>query len=344
MDQADVVIVTALEEEYAAVKRAADPTVSAGSGVATWEERNGDLPYSLGQYVSTNGESFIVALAWQTRMGGRTAGPIAGALLERLEPSLLAMCGVCAGNPAVVALGDVVVAEMTYAYDEGKRTAGGFLADHRQLTLPDRQIRLARGLSSQGLPSHGLATEEEAKIWFLERLANGQEPRDHPARQRYFRRGQWQAWPEKMEKDGLIAWAGSQWELTDKGRTFISRTMYYDVDGPDQLPFEVVVGPIASGDVVVKDGITWERLKADVRTVAGLEMEAATIATAAYQKGRSWLVVKGIMDHADPRKDDRYKRFAARASAEVLFALLERFVPLASGHRARRMSLNGQVC
>ena len=32
------------------------------------------------------------------------------------------------------------------------------------------------------------------------------------------------------------------------------------------------------------------------------------------------------MDHADINKDDRYKRFAARASAEVLFALLDDLV------------------
>jgi hypothetical protein len=33
------------------------------------------------------------------------------------------------------------------------------------------------------------------------------------------------------------------------------------------------------------------------------------------------------MDHADADKDDRYQRFAARASAEVLVALLDRLVP-----------------
>jgi len=32
--------------------------------------------------------------------------------------------------------------------------------------------------------------------------------------------------------------------------------------------------------------------------------------------------MKGVMDHADPRKDDRFKPFAARASAEALRAFL----------------------
>ncbi len=73
-------------------------------------------------------------------------------------------------------------------------------------------------------------------------------------------------------------------------------------------------------------GEAWARLSAmGVRTVTGLDMEAATIATVAETQGvPDWLVVKGVMDHADPAKDDRYKRFAARASAEVLYALLDR--------------------
>jgi hypothetical protein len=40
-----------------------------------------------------------------------------------------------------------------------------------------------------------------------------------------------------------------------------------------------------------------------------------------------WIVAKGVMDHADFAKDDRYKEFAARASAEVLYALLSRLLP-----------------
>jgi hypothetical protein len=36
-----------------------------------------------------------------------------------------------------------------------------------------------------------------------------------------------------------------------------------------------------------------------------------------------WVVVKGVMDYADPNKDDRIKPFAARASAEVLLRLLQ---------------------
>jgi hypothetical protein len=126
----------------------------------------------------------------------------------------------------------------------------------------------------------------------------------------------------------LIERSGRGWALTDEGRRFIEQRLYDDVDGPDTLPFAVKVAPMASGSAVVKDGLTWAQLShMGVRMVAALEMEAATVATVARQQQiPHWLVVKGVMDHADPRKDDRYKRFAARTSAEVLYALLTRLI------------------
>ncbi|WP_400768710.1 hypothetical protein [Methylosinus sporium] len=61
-----------------------------------------------------------------------------------------------------------------------------------------------------------------------------------------------------------------------------------------------------------------------VRSVVALEMEAASIGEVARSNGvAEWMVVKGVMDYADPNKDDRYKPFAARASAEVLVRFLE---------------------
>src|SRR5262249_31623392 len=120
---------------------------------------------------------------------------------------------------------------------------------------------------------------------------------------------------------------------TSAGRDAVDQALVYDLDTPATLPFAIHVGPIASGNVVVKDGLTWEKLKKwGVRSVLALEMEAAAIGWAAQSAGTpQWVVVKGVMDHADPSKDDRYKRFAARASTEVLLRLV---VPLLSEYGA----------
>jgi hypothetical protein len=84
---------------------------------------------------------------------------------------------------------------------------------------------------------------------------------------------------------------------------------------------------MASGSAVITDPAEWGRLRRmGVRSITAIEMEAATIATVADDRGLPWLVAKGVMDHADADKEDRYKRFAARASAQVMFALLERLI------------------
>jgi hypothetical protein len=107
----------------------------------------------------------------------------------------------------------------------------------------------------------------------------------------------------------------------------VQRRLYDDVDGPQQLPFRVLAAPMASGSAVIADPDVWGRLRTmGMRKITAVEMEAATIATVAHEGGLAWLVAKGVMDHADTRKDDRYKQFAARASAQVMFALLERLV------------------
>ncbi len=328
MTSVDVLIVTALPEEYDAA-RAAGLQFTAGSS-AEWRkhDQTRSAPYETLQIPSTAGKPLTIALARPTRMGGRSTAPVTTALAERLNPQCLAMSGVCAGNPDAVALGDVVIAEMTYEYDEGKRAADDFVGDHRHLLLDDTWVRAAQEFSPHDLPSYGPITRDEATVWFLERLLAGDEPRSHPARPRYFPDGTWRTWPAEMQTEGLIERSGQGWALTDDGRRFIQQRMYDDVDGPDRLPFSVKVAPMASGSAVVKDGLTWAHLaQMGVRTVAALEMEAATVATVARQQQiRFWLVVKGVMDHADPRKDDRYKRFAARASAEVLYALVTRLV------------------
>jgi hypothetical protein len=63
------------------------------------------------------------------------------------------------------------------------------------------------------------------------------------------------------------------------------------------------------------------------RRIAAMEMEAAAIASVAHQyEVPHWLVAKGVMDGAELDRDDRFKEFAARASAEVLFDLLGRLL------------------
>jgi nucleoside phosphorylase len=321
----DVLIVTGLQMEFEAACNVGLSKGANSPGVTSWEERDSGTPapYVIGDYISQDGASMRIALAHADRMSGRPVAFLAAWLVQRLSPRCLAMCGACAGNPDDVALGDVIVAELTYQYDEGKRTKKGFQGDHRQTPLRDqRWLRLLRNLKSKGLPSHGTPSASDAELWLLEQIYAGRNAKMHPARKGYFSDAVWEKRVKTLEKKGLISRHARAFKITNKGRDFVDASFAYDPP-PKKLPFAIQVGPMASGNPVVKDGLTWDMLRGlGVRTVLGLEMEAATIGSTAQTAGLDWVVMKGVMDHADPNKDDRYKPFAARASAEVLFPFL----------------------
>ena len=322
----DVLLITALKEEHDAARDVAISAAGNEFGVAEWEERDvtTSTPYLLGKYVAQGDRIINVALTRSTRMGGTATSPVASSLVERLKPRCLAMCGVCAGNPAYVALGDVIIAELVYAYDEGKQNQFSFECDHRQIQLSDIWLRAAQNMHPNNLESYGTASDEESKGWVLERLYVGDDPLKHLARKRYLPGKTWREKVIELEGNDFVRREGKTLFLTEKGRSFFERKSFYNPDGPTKLPFQIHVGPIASGNVVVKDGVTWENLKKwGVRSVLGLDMEAAAIGSAAHRLGvPSWVIIKGVVDHADPRKDDRYRPFAARVSAEVLFKFL----------------------
>jgi nucleoside phosphorylase len=328
-NRVDVLVIAALREELEAARDAALATGPDGSGIARWEPRSQDgLPYWWGEYRVAGGRRFTVALARPTQMGGRVTGTFAATIADRLRPAALAMSGVCAGNPEETALGDVVVGEPVYEWDEGKRSPKGFQGDHRQLSMDVGWLRAAQEFDPTNLPSYGEATDEEALLWVLEQLHRNQQPRNHPAREAYFPAGTWKPRLDRLEKDGFIVRnAAGRPTLTTAGTDRVQQRLYEDVDGPQQLPFRVMVSPMASGSSVISDPKQWADLKAmGVRKITAIEMEAATIATIAQQRRLPWLVAKGVMDHADTKKDDRYKQFAARASAQVMFALLAELV------------------
>lgn len=321
MGHVDALVITALPEEFEAAKAAADVSWRDG-------EPQSGAPYLRADLKTPTGWLGI-ALARTTAMGGRPTAPPVTRLVSALRPTCLAMTGVCAGNPAETALGDVLVAAPAFQYDEGMLRGDEFLGDVQQFPLEDRWLRVVQDYDPSHLPSHGPAGEDDTTRWLLERLLTGQDPRTHPARARYVGRGRWTPLLERTEAAGLVAQRpDGTLALTDAGRELAERTRYRDVDGPDTLPFTVMAGPLASGNKVVQDPDVWERLRRmGSRRILGLDMEAATVATIAHQvEVPHWLVAKGVMDGAELDREDRFRTFAARASAEVLFDLLGRLL------------------
>ena len=320
MNCVDILVVNALPIELEAV---VETLHGLGLALDRYESQDG-VPCLIGT-LSTREGPRRVALARPTRMGAVPVAATAASLVAQMRPSCLGMSGVCAGNPSDVALGDVVVAEFAYTYDEGKRSVEGFQADHRQVPLSERWQRHAQELPLDGLPSFGPPDNSDRRIWLLEQLASGANPVHHPARARYLAGQQWESVVRELESDGEIELKPTGFKLTRAGRKSVAERRAYDMTPIQALPFVVHVGPIASGNAVVKDGVTWNSLKRlGVRTVLGLEMEAAAISQVAHRlEVPHWIVAKGVMDYADPNKNDRFKQFAAAASAQVLMRFFQ---------------------
>jgi nucleoside phosphorylase len=90
-------------------------------------------------------------------------------------------------------------------------------------------------------------------------------------------------------------------------------------------------GPLVSGAAVVASKDTFETLLDQHRNILGLEMEAYAAFVASESMGKprpKTVVIKGVSDFADAKKDDRYQAYAAELSARFFVKSIERLCAL----------------
>lgn len=96
-------------------------------------------------------------------------------------------------------------------------------------------------------------------------------------------------------------------------------------DKPDHV-LQMYVGPLASGAGVLADGATIGNIKDQNRSVLGVEMEAYAVYAAARGAAAprpDFFSLKSVVDFADGEKDDRFRKYAAYVSAQVLKSFVE---------------------
>lgn len=328
----DVLIVTALKDEL-------DALLDVTREQVEWQASE-DSPRWAGSFDGRAGPLRVVA-TWLPKMGPLAAVGWTGDLVDELGPRALAMCGVCAGHPQDTTIGDVIIAERVFEHDEGKRTQLGFQGDLWVRNLSDDWILAAQGLGgrARAFPGYGAATEETGRLWFLEQLLAGREPWRSKAFSRYI--GDRAATLTALEAEGLIKHvAKGGFRLLAPGRDLIQRHLDFHGAVSDTLPYAVHVAPIGSGSAVEADPNIWGRIEnSGMRKTLGVEMEGAAIGYVAARKELPFVVVKGVMDHADKHKADGAKAFAARASAAVLVHFLRRVVEPAGVQAAFRVEV-----
>jgi nucleoside phosphorylase len=133
----DVLIVTAIPEEYAAV-------LDAGRGDSAWTLRKGpmDLTVAFRELEAAGGGSLRIAVTQALGMGAANAVIASASLIKEYDVRCLAMCGVCAGRRGDVALGDVIVADRVWQYDTGKHKVE--VADGKPVVKEEGDVEMYR--------------------------------------------------------------------------------------------------------------------------------------------------------------------------------------------------------
>jgi nucleoside phosphorylase len=226
------------------------------------------------------------------------------------------MCGICAGDPRKVALGDVIVADRLYSFEEGKRIAppgeeARQLHDLRTFGLEAAwkmdAAYLARELDLTAIARERPPSREAQRRWLLHTLyfhetEGGPPPVAHAARKRAC--PGWTARLKEVMQEGLVGRQGSALRLTDVGRDqVLEEQLLYPEGLPADPPLRVHVGAIATLSAVVQDPGVWDRIQKVVRGTLGLEMEGAAIGDLAARFQKRSILIKAVSDHADLRSE-----------------------------------------
>lgn len=120
----DVVLMTAVEDEYKAVCKIF-------RNIYAKNFENG-FKYCLVNCEIVDGINIVIAIFRQNNMGLVSASMTATYALNKFRPKLLLMCGVCAGIKEKANLGDLIIFSPVFDYGSGKYCAGHFFPDYRQ--------------------------------------------------------------------------------------------------------------------------------------------------------------------------------------------------------------------
>jgi nucleoside phosphorylase len=264
------------------------------------------------------------------------------------------MCGVCAGRRGKVELGDVVAPDRLYYHDTGKQLAGKQPASAVQQDLRTYNLRddwkaalealdaVARFRDQPWFQARPITSAWRERLALLALYGGVREPWldvGPPLDD-----GGWQRIVASLRARGLLAASGR--ELTQDGRSAAEDLLLDHMGAPPDLsptgtlqPFRLHVAPLGSGTRVIEDEQIWSFISQSMRKTLGIEMEAAAVAELAHRQRHhqlDWVVMKGVMDFADHGRDDHFKEFAARASAECLLWFLRAHLGAGSPERSSR--------
>jgi nucleoside phosphorylase len=264
------------------------------------DEEHQDLPldandtnlYTLGCIGEHN---VVVACLPAGQIGTNSAAAVAAQMKSKfISIRFSLMVGIGGGVPSGesdIRLGDVVVSQPNMEhggviqYDFGKTTPSGFVRTGFINTPPTLLLNALAKLQANNLRSRSNLLEYLSAFNHLPKFT-----RENVGADILF----------ELTYDHV---GGSTCEQCSRDR-LVERTSCRSQ--------EIVVhyGTIASGNQVMKDGITRDRLSSELGRVLCFEMEAAGL-----MNSFPCLVIRGICDYADSHKNKRWQPYAAATAA-----------------------------
>lgn len=339
----DILIMCALKDEF-------DQLLQVNNGIhEEWREFNLDNGRNAAYATfKTSSDSMIsICATWVASMGRESTQAVVGTIISQLKPKCLAMSGICAGRRNKTELGDVIFADRLWSYDAGKKIVengkevfqGDMLPYKPSELIVQNMQRMKSVFKNQDSSWMNLKPQlslEEQENWVLKHLLN----KKNPVEQTDFDEN-CPNWSEVIQRLWNKGWVDKPTKLTVLGKEHIQNLIILN---PKELPkaseFSVHVAPIATGATVTEDDGIFNSFSSFMRKVLGLDMEGSGLAASAEAYNLPFILAKGVSDFADTYKDDRYRIFAARASAELLILLLRNSDFLFSSNNIKKESIS----
>jgi len=323
-DTVDLAIVTAMPEELR-------PVLELIGGRERWQS------FLLDGYVHYHGHfafdsaSLSVAACALWKYGG---DPVTAEILrlKPLRPRLIAMTGICAGwESKGIHFGDVIVADRAFHAGEGRQTAPGFEPDVQTYQPPPRLMQWLRDFSTdqhwfeamQTPRPHSLRYQAE---WVLCRMAERNAPYPETAadwRKVKANRIDFPRVRQLLLDNGLIGEAG---QLTARTLALLDelRRKNHGKLAPVRDPKQPAAhyGAFATTEAVVAAENPFLEHAQRVRKVRAIELEVASLFSAAAEIEVPAFAVKGVSDYGTPEKDDSFHAYAAEAAARWMYGFI----------------------
>jgi nucleoside phosphorylase len=323
----DLAIVTAMPEEL-------EPVLGLIGGKERWQTRLLDqyLHYQARFEFDSFSYNVIACSLW--KYGGN---PTTAAILrlKELQPRLIAMTGICAGwESKGIHFGDVIIADRAFHAGEGKYTPGGFEPDLRTYQPPPWLLQWLGDFASNKEWFQTIQTPRPQSLryqaeWMLCQMAKQNAP--FPATDDDWRRIKrsridYQDVREMLLHSGLITAEDTLTDLAQNRLRDLRRQNHGKLAPiPDPQQPSAHYGAFASTEAVIAIENPFLEHAQRIRKVRAIELEVASLFSAAAEIGVPAFAVKGVSDYGTPDKDDAFHAYAAEASARWMHQFLKTY-------------------